>query len=129
MFSKRFSIQKGPTMNQQRLPSIDMTGKAPAGAFDKRPQQPIPAVKEAPAALPVQQSAVPAEPVQSQPVRTSKEDFPDIFKQQDEMIRNVRTKTPEADQSEMDIEKINKALSGGNDEVDEELVKISPEDI
>ena len=122
-------------MNQTRGPAVDMTGKiptTPSGLFDKRntvSQQPSnasePQIKQT---IPV--PPAPLAPIDHGPVRTSKEDFPDIFKQQTEMIQHVANVSKQKiDPDEAEVDKLNKALSGDQDKENEEIIKINPEDM
>jgi len=114
-------------MQQQRKP-VDMTGvqrQSPAGIFDKRPSETV-VGSVIPSAVPKDQPQ--PSPVQNRPLEP-KPDFPDVFKEQEKMIQNVRESAPKQNQEESEIEKLNQSLSGELKPLDEDIIKISPEDM
>ena len=82
---------------------VDFTGKSPTP-----PQKPQKTAQEAPG--------------------PRKDAFPDVFRQQEEMLQNVKRPPPIATPEEENVSKLNDALSGGMDIMDEED-NISPEDM
>jgi hypothetical protein len=100
--------------------SVDFTGSGkppapnqPTGAFEK--------------AVPAQNKPV---EVSTLVPNTSKENFPDIFAQQEAMIQNVKKGGTTKDSEEELVNKLNQSLSGEKKtEEDEDIVKINPEDM
>ena len=125
-------------MNAPRKEPVNMTtnrtGKLNVGLFDQNRQNGNRTAQEANVAMP--SGEVDSLPVQEQqPQQTQfKEDFPDPFAIQSEMIANSRAAAAsmvnKKDKGEESVEQLNKAL-GGNDNkgIDDEILKISKSDM
>jgi hypothetical protein len=113
------------TVNTPRNQPVDMTTRKPASGIFNKPtsNQAEASPNNIPDNLPVQNN-------QDVP-RPPKENFPDVFRQQEEMIQNTKAATQaKKDPDAENIDQLNKALSGDNkSSLDEDIVKISKEDM
>jgi hypothetical protein len=94
-------------MNETDEPAVAPRQKAPAGVFDRAPEQ-----KQAP--------QKPAEP---------KPNFPDPFAVQEEQIRSTPRRPPEPSQEEKDISSINQAATAAAAKEEEDFLRISDADL
>ncbi len=126
-------------MNAPRKEPVNMTtnrtGKLNVGLFDQNRQNGNRTAQEANVAMP--SGEVDSLPVQEQQgsQQTLREDFPDVFAQQTELINNSRSAAAsmmnKKDKGEESVEQLNKAMGGTNNNggIDEEVLKISKEDL
>jgi hypothetical protein len=128
-------LSEGTDMQQQKPPPTDMTtnrSARPVGIFDKTAgKAPSTPGTQEPAAMPRQPNptapAVQELPPEQQPM---KEDFPDMFKEQEKMMRKmVGSGEKKVDLDEAEVNKVNAALSNDKPTDDEDIVKISAEDM
>jgi hypothetical protein len=113
---------KGGSMPEQSTDQRRATPMTP-GLFDKSSRPPTPKSDSEKA------KSTGTPPEKTLPPKTLKEDFPDPFKIQDEMMRNVAKPKTEKDQSEKDIDSINAAAEAEMAKEDEDFMKISKEDL
>ena len=107
-----------PTAEPRR--AVPMT----PGLFDKTGRPPTP---KSYSDRPASQDSPKPQPERPPQPNQAKEDFPDVFKIQDEMMKNV-VKPKDKDQAENDVDAINNASNAEAMKEDEDFMKITKED-